>query len=176
MSFDKALQFVLAREGGYVDNPHDHGGATNQGITQRTYNTFRAKQGLDFMDVRAISYSEITAIYSANYWKVAGCNELPDPLDLVQFDSAVQHGPHTAIKLLQRALRITDDGVLGAKTIGAVRSTEPSLLIRRYLDERKAYYAAIIAHDPSQQAFATGWKARMLALSDEVSDSDSQLA
>ena len=32
-----ALQFTLREEAGYVNNPRDHGGPTNHGITQTTY-------------------------------------------------------------------------------------------------------------------------------------------
>ena len=66
LNFKKALKFVLKWEGGYVNNPHDKGGATNKGITQNTYNTWLKSLSLAPRDVKNITQEEVEQIYYKN--------------------------------------------------------------------------------------------------------------
>ena len=68
MSFSDSLSMVLQFEGGFVDNPDDPGGATNQGVTQAVYDRFRAEHGLAIQSVRLIQSNEVAAIYQVEYW------------------------------------------------------------------------------------------------------------
>ena len=52
--FDSALPFILHWEGGFVNDPADHGGRTMKGITQRVYTAYRAQRGLIDQDVKLI--------------------------------------------------------------------------------------------------------------------------
>src|SRR4051812_35082264 len=106
--FDACLAFVLEREGGYVDDPQDHGGATNRGITQRVYDQFRDLHTMARQPVRNITPDEVRLVYRVLYWQSVCADDLPPPLDFVMFDSAVQHGASGATRLLQRALQIPE--------------------------------------------------------------------
>lgn len=161
--FDICLTFVLRAEGGYSDDPVDRGGATNFGIVQRTYDVYRTRAGLPLQSVHFITALETGVIYANDYWIPSIANECPAGLDLAMFDSAVQHGPGRAVKFLQLALGIKDDGAAGPLTIVAMRAAAPGL-VQAVIDRRRAFYAAIIANDPSQQKFAHGWENRLLAL------------
>ena len=57
--FEKMLKFVLQREGGYVNDPHDLGGETNKGITHNTYNSYRKSKGLQTRSVKYITDDEV---------------------------------------------------------------------------------------------------------------------
>lgn len=92
MSFDTALAFVLAREGGLVDNPNDPGGLTNLGISQRQYPN---------VDIRHLTVAQAGALYRRDYWLPAGCDRLPDAPALVVFDSAVNCGVPRALEWLR---------------------------------------------------------------------------
>ena len=105
-AYSDALAFVLRWEGGFVDDPHDHGGRTMKGVTQSVYNAWLASQGKPAADVKGISAAEVAAIYSNNYWKKALCNVLQSHIDLVQFDTAVNMGPVRAVKMLQQAVGV----------------------------------------------------------------------
>ena len=65
--FEQALKFVLEREGGYVNNPNDPGGATNKGITQSTYYNWLKAKGLPNKSVKLITDAEVKEIYYKNY-------------------------------------------------------------------------------------------------------------
>lgn len=97
-AFRAALAFVLSWEGGYVDHPDDPGGATNQGITQATYDAWRASQGLAERSVKALTEDERDTIYWGRYWQGAGCELLDAPEALVAFDAAVHSGVGMALR------------------------------------------------------------------------------
>lgn len=161
-----------AIEGGYVDDPDDRGGATNHGVTQATYDRFRDAKNLARRPVREITMIEVADVYRIDYWDVCRCGDLPIPLDLVVFDSAVQHGTGRATKWLQQVVGTVPDGQCGPKTLYAVhdRALKHQLpdVIDGYLDIRSAFYARIVANDPSQRKFRAGWENRMNALVDEI--------
>ncbi len=95
------MDFMFQFEGGYVDNPHDPGGATNLGITLKTLGAWRHKV-VTKQDVRNLSKAEATDIYSANYWAPINGDVLPKGVDLMGFDIAVNMGPGRAKKWLDQ--------------------------------------------------------------------------
>lgn len=160
--FAQALPFVLEMEGGYVDDPDDRGGATNNGITQATYDRWRDSNGQDRQSVRDISDGEVEMIYHRDYWVAAKCGALPWPVSAAQFDAAVNHGVGNAAKLLQRAVGVEDDGLIGPVTLGAVAELTTAQLLGEMLWERVKFYYAISTG--SQLKFLRGWLRRLIHL------------
>lgn len=162
-----ALDFTLRWEGGYVNDPADPGGATNKGVTQSTYDTWRASRKLPKQAVKLIAHSEVGAIYESRYWKACRCGELPAPVDLVVFDSAVNCGPARASRWLQVALGVEADGSVGPRTVAAAREFgSPVELARKVSGLRAAHYHDIVSKDPSQKKFLNGWINRLGDLND----------
>lgn len=112
--FEVSLAFVLRAEGGYVNDPSDPGGATNMGITQRTFNDWRRFNDKPVADVRELTISEAGEIYKASYWDEV-TSGLSWPMNLVIFDAAVNHGIAAAHTINAAA------GALGADAVIAVR-------------------------------------------------------
>jgi len=166
--FFDCLPFVLAQEGGKSDVPGDRGGRTAYGITQATFNAWTH----DERDVWDISQSEVAAIYHVRYWNACQCDKMPKGLDLCAFDSAVQHGPGRAIKLLQQALGVEDDGILGSVTFGGLQARvdagQLTSVVTSYLAARQEFYDAIIKRDKTQKKFEHGWNNRLQALRVEL--------
>lgn len=160
--FEDALPLILRLEGGRVDNPDDRGGRTNYGITQGTYNRWRAVQGFPpGADVWDITLEEVRAIYAVGFWAEAHCHQLPWPVAVVQFDGAVNHGPKRAIHLLQEALNVKVDGIVGPVTLAAAEGADPEQLANEVLWLRVALYYEISAR-PGQLQFLRGWLRRLL--------------
>ena len=162
--FGVALDFVLRREGGYANNPNDPGGATMQGVTQRVYDQHRAVWGEPLRPVRQIAPDELRKIYEWSYWipSKAADIDVSHPLTaLCHFDCAVNCGVGMAAKLLQRALRVLDDGKIGPVTMQALRAADDRALVGRYLEFRATYYRAIVDHRPRSAEFLPGWLARL---------------
>lgn len=173
-AFKRAMKFVSKWEGGKVDAVGDRGGRTAFGITQATYNAYRAKRGMPDKDVWDIAQDEIDSIYWEMFWKPAKCDILPDPLDLVVFDSAVQHGPARAVKWLQMALGMEPDGIFGPRSVKALQEEigagMTDAVVAMYLATRDHFYADIIKRDATQMKFSKGWGNRMAALKLEVNE------
>jgi len=179
MRFDDAFKIVLGFEGGYSNDPADQGGATNYGITANTLESAKIKGWVQSnVTIINLKLDHAKTIYKKGYWDVIKADSLPDPLNLILFDVAVNHGPGTAIKLLQQSLNsilkvsssLAVDGIMGPKTIAAVKDVismdhnmwlQPNALVRYLcidvLMNRVELYTSIIEKDKSQERFFKGW-------------------
>lgn len=135
--FKRALAHVLTFEGGFVDHPKDPGGATNRGVTQKTYDHWRLGQGLERRSVKHIHETEVERIYFEQYWLKVGAHQLPPALAFVCFDGAVNHGVHRALSWLAE----TRDW-------------------RVIVAHRLAFYASLTTFD----TFGRGWTRRMASV------------
>lgn len=102
-NFQDCLAFTLKFEGGKSNDPRDPGGKTNQGVTYRTYNAYRASKGLSAQDVYAMTPAERNEIYKRDYWKAVTGDSLPAGVDLCVFDYGVNSGPGRALRALAAA-------------------------------------------------------------------------
>lgn len=147
--FDDAFQFIVHPEieGGYVNDPHDPGGETRYGISKKAYPK---------LDIRNLTLEGAKSIYLHDYWKRSNCERLPAHLAFVVFDCAVNQGVHASQQLLQMALGVTPDGVVGAKTLFAMSVAADSLAIE-YLQLRAVRYA----HTANYPIYKRGWLKRL---------------
>lgn len=163
-----ALKLTLKFEGGYVDHPSDPGGATNKGITQRTYNSFRIKKRFATKSVKDITDTEVHEIYEIMYWKPCKAESMKLPLAVVQFDTAVLFGVGGAIKFLQEALGVTADGIFGTGTATALQANNNKQTANEIIDKRIAFHKERVAEKPSQKVFLNGWVNRANQLRDFI--------
>jgi lysozyme family protein len=155
-NFFKSLEMVLKHEGGFVDHPDDPGGATNKGITHKTYSDFLGRPLEDVDELKNIPDEHVQLIYKQGYWdKVKGDN-LPSGLDFAIFDWAVNSGPGRAAKALQKAVGATADGAIGPKTLEAVEAADAAKTIKAVADEREAFYKSLRTFN----TFGKGWLRR----------------
>ena len=145
-NFAFAIAFVLDQEGGYVANDAGRG-ETNMGINSS------ANPGVD---VKSLTEAQATVIYKAQYWDSIALDLLPIRLGVAVFDGAVNSGPRTAVTLLQRAVGVTEDGVLGPVTAAAVRNMPTAL--RRFMVLRALRYT----QHPQFITYGPVWLARLL--------------
>lgn len=161
MSADRyldALAKVLVHEGGYVNDPRDPGGATMQGVTQRTYDGYRRRLGKPSAPVKGISKVELGEIYRRQYWDAVKGDALPEGVDYVLFDGAVNSGPTQSVKWLQRALGVRVDGVIGEATVAAAEAyPDHDALVAAILDRRLAFLRSL----RTWRAFGRGWNRRV---------------
>lgn len=146
------------RKTGYVNDPDDRGGETKYGI---------AKNADGNIDIKSLTLAEAKEIYYKSYWANQHCVDLPEPINFLHFDCAVNSGGKTASKNLQRALNFKEedvDGVIGDQTLAAANSADINQLTQRWLEERKKFYERIVAKNPTQQKFFKGWMNRVAHL------------
>ena len=158
-------QDIVDREGGYVNDPDDPGGATNHGVTIHTLR----RLGLDLTgdgrvttaDVKVLTRAQAVDVFIEHYHKRAGLGALPDLLQPSVFDMYVNAGAN-AVKVLQRLL--TDmgfpcdaDGAIGAQTIRAAQMAQeaaPSHLADAYAIARRNYYYTLADARPASRKYA----------------------
>ncbi|MDG4549853.1 MAG: glycosyl hydrolase 108 family protein [Candidatus Contendobacter sp.] len=120
-TFEQCVRFILEEEGGLVNHPGDPGGLTRFGISQRAYPT---------VDIRSITEDDAKAFYRRDYWNPIHGDELPAGLDLLMLDTAINMGAETAVRLLQEALNVRVDGMIGGMTINGARQQMPGIMGR----------------------------------------------
>lgn len=127
MDFDTAATRLLGHEGRYVNNPRDPGGETNWGISKRSYPN---------LDIRNLTREQALAIYRRDFWDRVNGDKLHDGVAYQLFDFAVNSGIETAIRYLQRALGVADDGHWGPLSQAAADRTGESDTIMLLCAER----------------------------------------
>ncbi|WP_198468939.1 glycoside hydrolase family 108 protein [Acetomicrobium sp. S15 = DSM 107314] len=183
MRFEDVFRIVLNVEGGYSNNPDDRGGETNLGVTEGTLRSAQAKGWVSKdITIKTLKTEHARIIYKKGYWDPIRGDLLPEPLDLILFDCAINHGPGGAVKLLQEALNsilvgtpLVVDGALGPKTFAALvelleidkrltdenPNVEPHFLLRYLcvdvLMNRTELFDWLVDRNESQQKFLRGW-------------------
>lgn len=163
-NFESSLSLVLKDEGGYVNDARDPGGATNLGITQRTYDLYRRGIGKPVQDVRQISQDEVESIYRRGYWNACRCDELPAGLDYTVFDAAVNSGPAQAAKWLQRIAGAIVDGKIGPQTLASVARLNVPQTIDAFCLERIEFLKTVRHKKTGALLWTTygkGWQRRV---------------
>lgn len=156
VTFAASLPIILASEGGFVDDPADPGGATNLGVTLATLSSWRGHL-CTIADVEALTPADVAPIYEARYYNASHANDCPAGVDLMVFDEAVNTGVGRAITSLQTAAGVTPDGIVGPRTLAAVRGAEPEVLINAIAADRDAHYRSL----PTFGRFGRGWLDRV---------------
>lgn len=162
-NFENCLALTLVHEGGYVNHPKDPGGATNKGITQRTFNAFRAKEGLAHKNVRIILNIEVEKIYKTQYWDKVKGDDMPHGLDYVTFDASVNSGVGRGPKWTQKALGVTADGKIGAQTLEAARKVQDAGedAMVRVIKKAAAFRMGFLRGLRHWKTFGRGWSRRV---------------
>lgn len=156
-TFDYAMPKLLVFEGGWSNHPDDPGGATMKGVIQRVYDAYRQLKKLPKQSVKLITDSELFEIYRKQYWDAVKGDQLPQGVDYVVFDGAVNSGPVQSIKWLQRALGVTADGMIGQATLGALKAVNDcDALVAKIIERRNAFLRAL----KTFKTFGKGWMNR----------------
>ena len=152
MNFDTAFQLVLGHEGRYSNHASDPGGATMWGITERVA---RAAGYDGEMEDMPVEFAK--SIYSRDYWNVCLCESFAPEIRFHLFDAAVNSGTKQAIKWLQRALRVDDDGIIGNVTLLAGKNASGAVTAMRLSGYRLQFMSGL----PTWPSFGRGWANRI---------------
>lgn len=148
--FARAIERVLAHEGGHVDHPDDPGGKTRWGISQRAY---------PHLDLSTLTRTQAIALYRRDAWTPIRGDALPEAIAFQVLDAAVNHGVLRAVGWLQQVLGVRVDGVVGPVTRTAAMEADPAALIFAYNAARLDFYARLRTFP----TFGRGWTRRVAA-------------
>jgi lysozyme family protein len=164
-SVREIAESIVVREGGYVNDPDDPGGATKHGVTIGTMR--RLGRDLDgdgavtVEDVHALTPGLATDIFIDHYFEAPGIGGLPEVLQPSVFDMYVNAGGE-AVRILQRLLGrmgfgCAVDGVIGPQTRAAAAAAAergPGHLADAYGIARRNYYYRLADRRPASRKFA----------------------
>ncbi|WP_377153367.1 glycoside hydrolase family 108 protein [Roseateles sp. UC29_93] len=148
--FDTLIDRVLGHEGGYVNHPEDPGGETKFGIAKRSY---------PGVDIKNLTRPQAIEIYRADFWNRVQGDKLPRAFVFQALDAAVNHGVENAVRWMQRAAKVADDGHIGPMTLAAIGRADTADLVLLFNAERQEFYTKLSTFD----VFGRGWIRRVAA-------------
>jgi len=161
-AFDRAMNFVLRWEGGYVNHPSDPGGETNFGISKKAHPD---------VDIANLTEGGAKDIYRAEYWDKVRGDDLPDEIAIAIMDYAVNSGVDRASRALQTIVHAGVDGQVGDNTVAQVKIAAEALgskrVAKKIVMQRSDFLCGLLSN-PKMVVFMKGWMRRTHSLMAEV--------
>lgn len=152
LSFQQIFDRLIGHEGGYVNDLQDPGGETNWGVTKRT-----AQANGYTGNMKTMTRQQAYEIYRRAFWLRYNCEQMPDAVVYQFFDAAVNHGFGNASRMLQRAVGVLDDGIIGKYSLEAINRNPISDTLMVLNGERLNFYTRLKNFD----RFGKGWVNRV---------------
>jgi WD40 repeat protein len=166
--FLEALSIVLGFAGGSSEVSDGPGGPTKFSVTQKTYDEWRRRRGVERRPIQEMTRGEMQELYRTDWWRRAGCDDLQPSLAMLHFDTAVNMGIVPAVKILQSQLGLEADGVLGPMTRSVVSEHGLRGVAIRYVDGRVEYYKNFAKSGVVFQNLLPVWFRRTALLADSI--------
>jgi len=163
-NWEMAFQMVLKHEGGYVNNPKDPGGMTNLGVTKKVWEEY-VGHSVDENIMRGLTPDMVQPLYKKNYWDRIKGDQLPDGVDYAAYDLAVNSGVGRAAKYLQQIAGVPADGMIGPKSIEAIKACPAEEVVDALCDMRLEFLKRL----PTWTTFGKGWERRVVEVKQKAS-------
>lgn len=158
--FDLAFERLIGHEGKFTDNRADRGnwtsGRVGAGELKGTKYGISAMSYPD-LDIKNLTLDQAKEIYRRDFWLRAGADQYDGAIGYQVFDAAVNHGIENAVRLLQRAVRVADDGDVGPMTLKAVKAMSVTDVLMRFNAQRIMFYTRL----STWPEFGKGWMSRV---------------
>jgi lysozyme family protein len=186
----------MGSEGGYANNPADPGKQTYKGVARKfwghlplwvivdrylaalppqpTYNTRAYRLWVAGLNKQLAAdlplQAAVLAFYKAVLWDANMLGSIADQrvADWL-YDHAVNGGGQ-GVKWMQEAAGVTADGSIGPKTIAAINTFDPHVILNRAEDEAAVYRLSKARANPSQIQFLPSWLTRDGLSEKEIAD------
>ena len=166
--FKAFLPTILRHEGGFVNDPDDPGGATNKGVTFKTFQRHaQSVLGVEptMQNLRAITDDQAGEIYELIYWNRVKGEQINDVQVAYQFVDFYINAGGNAIRVMQRTLNemgqhVEVDGGMGEKTLAAINAVNGEALFNNFKANRLRYYEQLVIQKPTSKKYLKGWTNR----------------
>jgi len=155
-NWDNCFAMVLKHEGGFVNHPKDPGGMTNLGVTKAAWEAWLVRTATE-NDMRTLTPEKVKPFYKAMYWDKIKGDDLPSGVDYAAYDLAVNSGTGRAAKYLQRIAGVADDGVIGPRSLEAIKKYDAEDTVNKICDMRMDFLKGLNTFD----TFGKGWTIRV---------------
>jgi len=155
-NWDSCFAMVLKHEGGFVNHPKDPGGMTNLGVTRTNWELY-LDHDVTEADMRALTPEMVKPFYKHNYWDRIRGDELPSGVDYAAYDLAVNSGTGRAAKYLQQIAGVTADGVIGPRSMEAIKKCDAESAVDALCTMRLDFLKNLDTFD----TFGKGWTIRV---------------
>lgn len=156
---------IFRWEGGFVDDPKDHGGATNMGVTIPTWRAVGYdKDGdgdIDVDDIRLLSRADASIVLKKYYWDRWKADRIRSQAVAELLVDWVWCSGKWGIIIPQRILKVPDDGKVGPMTLESINNANPSGLHFAITQARIQFINDIVKAHPDQARFKQGWLNRL---------------
>ena len=165
--YRKLKPFILRWEGGYINDQADLGKQTNKGVTLSTYRSVFGKNKT-VSDLKKITDEQWEFIFKKFYWDKWKADYIKDQnVANILVDWLWCSGSY-GIKIPQRVLGVSADGIVGSKTIAAINARDGRELFDTIKQERKDFIDRICQTRPQNRKFKNGWMNRINSLAYET--------
>ena len=165
--YRKLKPFILRWEGGYINDQADLGKQTNKGVTLSTYRSVFGKNKT-VSDLKKITDEQWEFIFKKFYWDKWKADDIKDQnVANILVDWLWCSGSY-GIKIPQRVLGVSVDGIVGSKTIAAINARDGRELFDTIKKERKDFIDRICQTRPQNRKFKNGWMNRINSLAYET--------
>lgn len=160
MNFDEAFKILIGHEGNFTDDRRDNGNWTGGKVGVGTLKGTKygiAANSYPNLDIKNITLDQAKAIYKRDYWDRVKADQLSEMVRFHIFDMAVNSGVTRGIKLLQKSVGITQDGLIGPATLRAAANMNEFNLAMVYNANRLEFYTSL----SSWATYGKGWTNRV---------------
>ena len=160
MNFEKAFERLIGHEGGYSIDRNDPGNWTGGKVGSGTLKGTKygiAANTYPNLDIKNLTIEQAKAIYKKDWWDKLGADQLHPAIVFQLWDFAVNAGKSRAIKELQQAVGVPDDGIIGPKTIAAVKAKDVNDVLLLLASERLCFYTSL----STWSTYGKGWTNRV---------------
>jgi lysozyme family protein len=162
-NWERSFELMLGSEGGFSDDPRDNGnklpdgrpGSTMLGVTQYNWENWAGHQ-VTHEQMKKLKPEDVKPFYKKKFWDACRCNDLPEGIDYLVFDFAVNAGVGRSAKTLQSAVGATPDGSIGPLTLAAVAKQSETELIDNFSAAKVDFYVGL-----NNPTYEDGWLNRV---------------
>lgn len=121
--FDPCYEKVIRLEGGYSlhETPGDRGGMTYAGVARNAWPKWEGWKKIDNNEYDGELTGMVMAFYRKEYWDRISGDRIESQQAAYQiYEFSVNAGIKAAVRVAQRVVGVTPDGILGPKTLAMI--------------------------------------------------------
>lgn len=160
------VPIIFGWEGNWANDPTDMGGPTMMGVTLGTWKQCGHDEDgdgdIDINDLKLITKKDVVdCILKPHYWDRWKADQIKSQSIANILVDWVWGSGKWGIMIPQRMLKLSDDGIVGSKTLLAVNAANQTVFFDQIKNARLNFIDGIIARQPDQRKFEKGWKNRI---------------